>query len=230
VRQTAAFLPLLALLFCGCVATQSNIDDVHHQLNVFNSKLEEVHKNQKNLNDRLDDMSSDLMQGTEGSKDVDARISEMSAKFDDLKVMIVNVLQKNSGEIMLPSRLYSESQVYLMQKNYPQAVEGFNLYLEKYPEGEFAENAQYYLGDAYLGLNDWQEAAESYAKLLTVYEGSNFTASARLKYAQSLLKLENKSKKREAEDYLKSVVQDFPGYPEARIAENELDKLTKPEK
>ena len=150
-KKTAVFLLLPITLLCGCIATQSSIKDVHHQLNVFNEKLEQINENQASLSARMDTLSSDLMQNSENSKDANTRMSEISAKLDDLKSMTTSALEQKDSEakIMLPTKLYSQSHAYLMQKKYERAVEGFSLYLEKYPDAEFTESAMYYLGNAY---------------------------------------------------------------------------------
>lgn len=227
-KTVVFFLPFLTLLLCGCLATQGSLDGVNNQLNVLNSNINDLRKNQADLSAKMDTLSGDLMQNSDSNRDVGRRMSEMSAKIDDSNTMIARLLDKKSAvdNIMVPSTLYSEARTYLMQKNYEEAIKGFELYLEKYPDGEFAENAEYYMGDAYFGLKKWKEAAVSYAAILTKYKNSKFAASARLKYAQSILELEDKSKKKEAITYLKSVVQDYPGYPEARIAKEKLKELT----
>jgi TolA-binding protein len=229
-KTAVLFLPLAAVFFFGCVATQSNIDDVHHQLNVLNSRVEEVAKDQKALNAKMDALSADLMYSSEGATDAYSGMSKISVKLDDLNVIVANAIKEKEAAAIVPSKIYGQSYTYLLQKKYEPAVEGFNLYLEKYPKGELAEDAQYYLGDAYAGSKDWQNAALNYAKVLTGYKGSSYTASARLKYAQALLKLEDESKQKEAVTYLKSIIQDFKGSAESRIAQKELDKLEKTSK
>lgn len=226
-KKAIVFLPIAVVLFMGgCLATQGNLDSVNHQLNVLNSNINDMRKNQAELNSKMDALSGQVTQSSELSKDISKSLARISAKIDDIQVVVARLDKPKVGtDMMVPSQLYAQAQTYLMQKKYDEAIKGFELYLEKYPEGELAEDAMYYLGDAHFGLKSWQNAAVSYAKMLTAYPESKYTASARLKYAQSLLKLADAAKKEEAINYLKSIIQDYPDYPESRIAKDTLKEL-----
>jgi tol-pal system protein YbgF len=223
------FIPLGFLLLSGCVATRENVNDLSSQMNVLNATLKSVQKNQAELNAKINTLTTNLGAYSENLKDFNDQFTRLESKLDDLE----NTLSKSgSGDknmdatnsSLTPTGLYNDSYSYLMQKKYSRAVEGFNLYLEKFPDGSLSENSYYYLGDAYAGLGETKKAAISYAKLLEKYRNSEFTPSARLKYADSILKLPE-DRNSEAVRYLKSISRDFPNSPEARLAKEKLESI-----
>jgi tol-pal system protein YbgF len=54
----------------------------------------------------------------------------------------------------------------LKDKNYAEAITSFNQYLDAYPEGRYAANAQYWLGEIYLLQNDLEQARQWFTRLL----------------------------------------------------------------
>ena len=123
---------------------------------------------------------------------------------------------------LLPSEMYNQALADFNKQSYDLAVEGFKLYINTYPEGENIDQAYVYLGDAYTAQEQAKPAAIAYATILQKFPKSKLTATARLKYARSIIPL---GKTEEAKRYLNSVVQDFGRSPEARLAKEELAKL-----
>lgn len=115
-----------------------------------------------------------------------------------------------------PSQIYHKARVYLTQKKYGPAAEGFKLYISEYPKGEVADLATYYLGQVRYSEKQWKLAAMNFALVLDRYPKSDVTPAARLRYALSLMKM--KSHLDEAKRYLESIPDDFPKTPEAKKA------------
>lgn len=115
-----------------------------------------------------------------------------------------------------PSEVYNSARVQLGKKEYELAAKGFEVYLEKYPKGEVADQATYYLGQTRYSQKRWRDAARQFALTLDRYPKSDITPAARLRYALSLMKM--KTALQEAKRYLQSIPQDFPKSPEAHKA------------
>lgn len=115
-----------------------------------------------------------------------------------------------------PSQIYHKARVYLTQKKYGPAAEGFKLYISEFPKGEVADLATYYLGQVRYSEKKWKLAAMNFALVLDRYPKSDVTPAARLRYALSLMKM--KSHLDEAKRYLESIPDDFPKTPEAKKA------------
>lgn len=239
-RTKTALLLCAPLFLGGCVATQQNIGDLQTQLNALNSSLTQMQKNQAELNAKMDKLSGNLVAHSESLRDFDREISKLSSKLDDMEQALDSKIAAVTQNVkaqqdaasaqataLLPSKIYGESYTQLMKRSYERSAQGFALYIEKFPHGELVESAYYYMGEAYSGLNRWQDAAVAYATILEQFKDSQFTAPSRLKYALCILKLPGNNKD-EAAKYLKSIVQDFPGTQQARLAEDYLKEVEPP--
>jgi len=121
-----------------------------------------------------------------------------------------------------PSQIYHSARIQMGKKEYELAAEGFKVYLEKYPKGEVADLATYYLGQARYAQKRWEDAARQFALVLDRFPKSDVTPSARLRYALCLLQM--KSHLDEAKRYLQSIPADFPGTAEAQKARGLLEE------
>lgn len=223
-----------ALLLQGCIATQRDMLQMQSQMDDLNMNLSSMQKNQADLAVKIDSLSRDLNIFSENVKGVSSQMDRLSARLDQMETgldkrvnAIGKTIQKQQERVesaLLPSKLYNDSYAAFSAKNYDNAAAGFKTYVSRYPAGEMAEVACFYLGESYFNRGDWQDAALAYATLLDKYPSSSKAPAARLRYAQSLLKFPQ-DKKAEAISFLESVVKDFPGSPEARTAAAQLEKL-----
>lgn len=82
--------------------------------------------------------------------------------------------------------------------NYPEAVQLYNAYLQKYPQGQFSEKSLYNLGNIYyLNLRDSSKARESYQKFLEQYPTSQYAFNVGERLGQLY--------ERDFEDYAKAI-------------------------
>jgi len=223
-KLKAVFILSLGSLLCGCLASDKDIDGLRAEIAQLNKTLDSMQQNQADLGNRMDTLSSDISVANENLNGTSDMITKLSAKLDDLSVATAAVAQSQAETkaVVLPTTIFENAKENLNAGKYDAALEGFNMYLSKYPTGELAEEANYLTGDAYAGKSAWKEAAVQYAKLLQNYPKSKHTAAYRLKYAKAILPLNKKS---EAKKYLKSIPQDFPRSSEAKAAQRELANL-----
>ncbi|GJM07807.1 MAG: tol-pal system protein YbgF [Lysobacteraceae bacterium] len=107
----------------------------------------------------------------------------------------------------------------LKNGRYASAARSFSAFVQSYPDSEFSDNAQYWLGEAYYVTGNYRIALESFQNLLNRYPDSTKVADALLKigYAQYELK-----EWAAAEHALTDVVETYPGTTVARLAEGRL--------
>lgn len=68
---------------------------------------------------------------------------------------------------------------------YEQSIKGFSRYLQQYPNGQYADNAQFWVGEAYYVMRKFEPAITQYQKLISNYPDSQKQAHALLKIAYS---------------------------------------------
>lgn len=119
-------------------------------------------------------------------------------------------------------KLYQNAFKQLQDKSYGNAIEGFNVFLSNYPKGEFADNAQYWLGESYYANKQFNEALLAFQKLVSQYPDSPKRAHAELKIGYVHYELKDYASAKTA---LEGVVQNYPGTAAARLAEQRLSKI-----
>ncbi len=65
---------------------------------------------------------------------------------------------------------YLSAERLYLQEDYPQAIESFNRYLEKFPESNFSNNARFYLANSYTKTDNKAKAKEQY-KIVAFKQG-----------------------------------------------------------
>ena len=110
----------------------------------------------------------------------------------------------------------------LREQRYADAAEGFNSFLQQYPDSSYAPNAQYWLGEAYYVTRDFATALDIFQELQEKYPDSSKSGDALLKIGYSHYELEQWSEARAA---LEQVRSRYPGTTLARLAENRLRDL-----
>lgn len=103
-----------------------------------------------------------------------------------------------------------------------ESIEQFNAYLSKYPTGDYANNAQYWLGEAYRVNQDNNAARKAFNDVIEKYPDGAKVPDALLKLGYIEIDQKNMAKARE---YLTRVTTDYPKSPAAQLAAKKLLKL-----
>ena len=117
---------------------------------------------------------------------------------------------------------YQQAFDLLKQARYEQAIQSFRSFLEKYPDGEYSDNAQYWLGEAYYVMRQFDQALEEYKKVVANYPQSQ-------KYTHALLKIgycyHELGRIDEAKKILQALISQYPGETASRLAEERLKSI-----
>ena len=118
--------------------------------------------------------------------------------------------------------LYSNGLRDINGKHYDLATQEFQDYLKYYGGTDLASNAQFYLGEIAYSQSQFQQALESYNKVVENYPKSFKTASARMRKGFCLAELGQKTA---AIRELRTVVRQYPGTDEAKRSSAKLREL-----
>lgn len=103
-----------------------------------------------------------------------------------------------------------------------QAIKMFQDLLKDFPTGEFADNSQYWLAEAYKINREFDAARASFNKVVSQYPNSSKVPDALLKLGYIEFDLQNTAK---ARDYLTRVTTSYPGTTAAHLAEKKLAQM-----
>ena len=161
-----------------------------------------------------DDSSSQISSGEQGL------VVETNSEFIDNKQVSS---EKKIFDPQKAEAVYQRAFNLLKKSQYGQAKKAFKNFLKNYPESDYSDNAQYWLGETNYVMQKYDSAINEYQALLNIFPNSKKVSHALLKIGYSYAELGNVS---DAEKILIEVVQQYPGTTAARLAEERLRKIS----
>jgi tol-pal system protein YbgF len=115
--------------------------------------------------------------------------------------------------------IYSQSFDALKAGSYSIAITGFKDFLKTYPQSSLAENAQYWLGEAYYVNHDYDSAGEAFRTVLKKWPDARKAPDALLKLGYTQFEQKQFAAARST---LAAVSQRYPGTDAAKLAADKL--------
>jgi tol-pal system protein YbgF len=119
-------------------------------------------------------------------------------------------------------KLYSSSVDLLHHGQHAEAIAGLQKFLRAFPTHDYADNAQYWLGECYYDQKDWKTALREFRRVVQRYPSGNKAPDALLKVGYCYLQLADSSK---ARDVLEQVLKSYPGTEVASKAKSKLGEI-----
>jgi tol-pal system protein YbgF len=110
----------------------------------------------------------------------------------------------------------------LKSGGYGDAVKAFQAFMTDYPASALLDNAQYWIGEAYYVMRDYDHAAQAFRAVGERWPNSRKAPDALLKLGYTQFEQKHLA---DARATLNGVVQRFPGSDAARLAQERLQKL-----
>ncbi len=192
---------------------QHEVQQLRGQIEEQSFSIEQMRKRQQNIYADLDQRLLKL----EGGEAPAARSTAVKAK-PAAVVRRAPPKKTSAGE----KKRYQQAYDKLRNGHYSQAISLFKQLLVDYPGGEYADNAQYWLGEAYKVNRETDAARLAFSKLIGEYPDSPKVPDAMLKLGFIAAEQNNVAK---AKEYLNSLVTRYPGTTAAHLAEKKLQQL-----
>jgi len=134
--------------------------------------------------------------------------------------------QKGEVEALTPqqrelteSELYDRALGYHRDGRHQEAMADFDTFLALYPKSDLADNAQFWIGEAYKAQGKYEEAILAYQKVINNYPQGNKVPAAMLNQGFAFEKIDDKTT---AELVFKRLLKNFPNTSEAESARKRL--------
>jgi tol-pal system protein YbgF len=118
--------------------------------------------------------------------------------------------------------LYDQAFQSLKDLKYADSAQQFQTFLEQYPNSEYADNAQYWLGESYYVTRNYEIALEAFQGLLSNYPDSPKVPDGLLKIGYTHYELKQWDQARAA---LTQVQEQYPNTTLARLAGSRLRSM-----
>lgn len=185
------------------VQLSQQIEAQQQELRQLRGRIEEL----QNENTRLRQEQRDLY------ADLDRRLSEQKA------MAATAPPPANPGD---EQALYERALEMLRSRDYAGAADSLRSLAAAYPNGQLADNTQYWLGEAYYVTQEYGHAAVAFQRVLTQWPDSRKAPDALLKLAYTQIEQGNVAAGR---NNLQQVVAQYPGTEAARLATERLARL-----
>jgi tol-pal system protein YbgF len=213
------------------VMANQSLLDISNQLEALRGDVRAMHNDVDQLNNALDsgrkqqrDLYADLDQRL---KKLESRGSAVSsagaapaAAAGSAATATDAPADSSSGE---DKGAYQAAFNLLKDGQYDRAIAAFQKFLATYPDSSLADNAQYWLGEAYYVNRSFPEAQAAFQHMVDKYPQSRKLADALLKIGYCRYELKQWESARAV---LGQVVARFTDTPAARLAQQRLDKMT----
>lgn len=136
----------------------------------------------------------------------------------------IGAAQVPPGDPALEKSSYEKAFEMLRQGSYLESIGAFRSFLAQYPSGAYADNAQYWLGEASYVTRDFDSAMEDFNRVLQRYPASNKVPGTMLKIGYIHYELRAWA---DARQVLEQLSAKYPSSTEARLARQRLERMRK---
>ena len=133
-------------------------------------------------------------------------------------------MQPKSVEVDGAQALYKRYYAALRAGDHTQAINGFRGFIKRFPTHDYADNAQYWLGEAFYDQKRYKRAIAEFRAVLDNYPRGNKVADALLKIGYCYAALGNEAT---ARDLLTQVTKLYPKSGPAKLAARRLVELNR---
>ncbi len=121
-------------------------------------------------------------------------------------------------------RLYQVADQQVRTKDYSTAIASFQVYLQKYPRGQFADNAHYWLGQLYGIAGNDEQSRQELMTVISSYPKSNKVPDAMLQLGMMAY---SNGQYNDASRWFNKLIAQYPGSAPAKLARQQLLQLQK---
>lgn len=199
------------------------LQQMQNQINQLQGTLEEQQLLIKQLQKESLERYQDLDKRLSSANTQQANTASNSQAIDANQPLTPPTKQNTAPADPEQEKLYYNAAFGLIQKkDYPKAEQAFTAFLNKFPNSQYAGNAQYWLAEVNLVQGDLQEASSSFNKVLQQYPDHAKVPDAMYKLATVQQKLGNNQK---AKELLNQLVAKYPNSSATTLAKRTLQTL-----
>jgi len=214
---------------------QADIQNLRGSNEVLTHTLEQIRKQQQDiyvdLDKRLRQMQSNQSDAPQFSTELNTQVKPV-VPTESQAVAVPNesqgVASTQNGSLEPTFAAGGEEQLYqsaltlLREYQYSESIKNFQEILARYPQGKYADNAQYWIGESHYALKEFDRALDAFNRVLNFYPNSSKRAHALLKIGYVYYEMGDYTA---AKAILEQVRDTYQNTESARLAEQRLQKM-----
>jgi len=194
---------------------REEIAALREQIEQQDYELESMKQRQRNLYIDMDRRINNVEAGSRNNTNVAAPVPPPNSSAPAIAVPV-------AGGDVDGQAAYSKAFALLKEGQYGQSIKAFEAFKSSYPNSKYADNAQYWLGEANYVSRDYKRALSDFQQLIAQYPDSSKNPGARLKIGYVYFELKNWSAARDA---LQQVITLYPDTTVAKKAKERLQRM-----
>lgn len=187
----------------------------------INHQLQQLQQNQRDIEQKIG-KTPEIPKTGMGMSGSMGMMNTTPAPLPTMQTPVLPALSLADPKTTTATPEYQQAFDLLQRGHYDKAIPAFESFIKQSPTGDYADNAQYWLGEAYYSKRDFVGALASFKKLVDNYPDSPKKSHALLKIGFSYDELGDKIAARQALEQLRK---EFPSTTPARLADERLKKL-----
>lgn len=209
---------------------QNQIKVLRGQVEELTHQLEQVQTQQKSMYADVDKRLTEVLATSKAAVIADSD-SEMKtvegnrviAKKPEPEKKTSTAARKSvQPDVAEEQKIYQTAYDLIKARKYSDAVDALQGMLKKYPSGQFASNAHYWLGELYGLMGQNEKALDEFAVVLKEFPNSPRVSDAQLKIG---LILAAQSQWASAKKAFRTVINKYPGTASSRLASEQLKQI-----
>ena len=194
---------------------QYAIDEIKSEITRLNGKIDDMEQAQKNAAASGNAADKDVL------KKLETRMEEMEHAQAAMIEQIKKLQESPAASAGDPDDIYQKGKKDYTAGQLGPAIEAFTLYLERQPNGRFAEEATFKRGESHYILKEYKKAIVDYSKFPEKFHKSKRLPMALFKIGQSFEALGMKD---DAKGFYQELVEKYPKSAEAKKVPRKLLK------
>ena len=187
------------------------------QLRSFNQQ------NQATVGAKVESMDTQFSVVNTGIDMVMGRINKLSIQLAETKTHVEALdAPSRAGGPVTPEELYNSAYGDFIKGSYDLARQGFQEYVNHYPDTELSDNALYWVGETFYVDRKFDKAVDAFDRVIQLYPKGDKAAATILKKGFSYLELKNN---KAGIKELRWVIRKYPSSNSAKLAKARLKSM-----
>ena len=202
-------------------------DEIAQLRGMLEEQDNEIQRLKQESQARYQDLDSRLQGGAAGAQQAPAQNSPADGAINAAGTPAAPAQQapaaSNEPADPAKEKLYYDAAFDLIKaKDFPKASQAFEGFLRKFPQSQYAGNAQYWLGEVNLAQGNLQGAGKAFAQVSASYPTHAKVPDSLFKLADVEQRMGNTDR---ARGILQQLIAQYPGSSAAQLAQRDLQRL-----